>query len=302
MSAIREQIQLPPGHSFRLLHWRENLREVDLVLNPRESVRIEGEGTHWHYHPAIELTWFEAGSGTRFVGDRIQPFHAGDLVLLGGNLPHYWHLRGVSAGWSVQWCFPSTHAFWTFPEADALSGFFRSASRGIQFRGHTVNLLSSGLRELAGMTGLDRLGALLRLLARAAHTPAVDREFISANSFSLATESRHQTAMQAAIRFVLEHYRTPIRQRQLLSVTRMSKPTFSRQFKKHAGKTLNQLLQQVRLDAACCELLETDHAITDVALGNGFSQISAFNRMFRRANKCSPSEYRRRRASAGPGT
>jgi AraC-like DNA-binding protein len=74
----------------------------------------------------------------------------------------------------------------------------------------------------------------------------------------------------------------------------MSKPTFSRQFKKHCGKTLSDFVQQVRLDAACHELAETDHPIIDVALGNGFSQISFFNRVFRRAIQCSPSEYRAR--------
>jgi len=164
----------------------------------------------------------------------------------------------------------------------------------VQYTGRSAELLSAQLHQLVETEGLDRLGLLLRILAASAAAPTRDQCFISANSFSLASETRHQTAMQAAIRFVLIHFREEFRLQRILEETRMSKPTFSRQFKKHCGKTLSDFVQQVRLDAVCHELAETDHPIIDVALGNGFSQISFFNRVFRRAMKYSPSEYRAR--------
>jgi AraC-like DNA-binding protein len=294
-AGIKEQIQFPGGQSFRLLRWTENLREVEQVISPYRSLGVSGEGNHWHYHQALELTLFTAGEGTRFVGDQIQPFTRGDLVLLGENLPHYWHTRGPSSGLSVQWSFSSSHPFWGFPETGALAGFFKSAARGIQFRGHTAQALTVLLHQLTATMGLDRLGQLFRLLAVAATSPAQDQVMLSAHSFSLSTESRHQSAMQAAIRFLLAHYRHEIRLQQLLDVTRMSKPTFSRQFKKHSGKTLNEFLQQIRIDAACHELATTEQPIIDLAMGCGFSQISFFNRVFLRAFGCSPSRYRQRR-------
>ncbi len=294
MTFYREQIQIPAGHSFRVLRWRDNLQDVEQVISPLRSVRIGGVGTHWHYHQALELTLFTSGEGTRFVGDRIQPFHSGDLVLLGENLPHYWHTRGPSAGISVQWHFPPTHPFWVFPESEYLGAYFKAAARGIQYTGRTAEMLRVQLHQLAEAEGLDRLGLLLRILAASAAAPARDQCFISENSFSLSAETRHQTAMQAAIRYVLIHFREDIRLQRILEETRMSKPTFSRQFKKHCGKTFSEFVRQVRLDAVCHELAETDHAIIDVALGNGISHISFFNRMFRRTMKCSPSEYRAR--------
>lgn len=294
MTFYREQIQISTGHSFRVLRWENNLRDVEQVISPLRSVRIGGEGTHWHYHQALELTLFLSGEGTRFVGDRIQPFKSGDLVLLGENLPHYWHTRGPSSGISVQWHFPTTHPFWALPESEFLGTYFKAAARGVQYRGRSAETLSAQLLQMVETEGLDRLGLLFRILAASAGAPARDQSFISANSFSLSSETRHQTAMQAAIRFVLIHFREEFRLQQILDETRLSKPTFSRQFKIHCGKNLSDFVKQVRLDAVCHELAETDHAIIDVALGNGFSQISFFNRVFRQAMQCSPSEYRAR--------
>lgn len=301
MAVVQERIQLPEGQSFRLLHWHDNLREVDLIISPQRSVRIAGEGEHWHYHEALELTYFETGEGTRFIGDQIQRFECGDLVLLGENLPHYWHARGRSSGWSVQWHLPPTHHFWVFPETVELSNFFEGAARGIQIRGRTAEQLSAQFPQIAATQGLERLGLLFRLFSTAASAPRRDLAYVSKNSFSLSVESRHQAAMQAAIRFLLANFRMEIRLQEILAISRMSKPTFSRQFKKHSGKTMSEFLQQIRLDAACRDLAETDRPVIDVALGSGFSQISFFNRVFRRAFKCSPLDYRRQQRNNGAG-
>lgn len=293
MTVVRERIPLPSGQSFRLLHWCENLHDVELVLSPQRRVHISGEGEHWHYHEAYELTYFESGEGTRFVGDRIQQFQKGDLVLLGANLPHYWHTRGNSSGWSVQWNLPPTHHFWGLPETEELSRFFKSAARGVRFQGNAAQSISTLLPMLADTQGLDRFGLLLRILACATSAPAGEHDFISKNSFSLSAVSRHQSSMQAAIRFLLENYRNQMRLSEVLKVAGMSRSTFARQFKKHSGKTLSEFLQHIRLDAACRELARTDNHIVDVAFGNGFTQVSFFNRLFRRSLKHSPSEYRR---------
>ena len=294
MKGKREQIQLPSGHSLRVLRWANGVRDVEMVLGGGRSLPVQGEGEHWHYHEAMELTLFTDGEGTRFVGDQIAPFASGDLVLLGENLPHYWHSRGPSSGLSVQWGFPRGHPFWTFPESLTLAPLFKHALRGMHYKGGTSDKLRAGLKELAVTSSADRLGLLFRLLARMATAPQKDCETLSSRAFALDTGPVCQQAMAESVRYLLANFRDEIRLEDVLRLAKMSKATFSRQFKKHSGKTFCDFVSQIRLQAACRELIENNRSILEIALSSGFSQVSFFNRIFRRTCNCSPRQFRAR--------
>ena len=55
----------------------------------------------WHFHPELELTHIVKGRGTRFVGDNIEFFQDGDLILVGANLPHVWKNQNKESELSV---------------------------------------------------------------------------------------------------------------------------------------------------------------------------------------------------------
>jgi len=299
-----EQITPAAGRSFRVLHWSDNLREVESLLDANHAERITGKGAHWHYHVEMELTTFTTGAGVFFAGDHIGPFDAGEVVLLGENLPHHWHMRGPSAGFSVQWNFPPEHPLWAFPETRPLADLFKRAGHGIRYGGRTANAVTAGLRDIArATTGLDRLGLLLRLLSRTAGAPAAEQTLLSRRSFSLPADSMHQEAIKEALRYLLANFRNVIRLDEVLRLTQMSKATFSLQFKKYSGKTFSEAVSQLRLQSACRELIETDRPVLAIALSCGFTEISFFNRVFRRMLRCSPSEYRirERRRQKRPG-
>lgn len=43
------------------------------------------------FHPDIEILLVIKGTGTRFVGDSVEHFGPGDLVMIGQNVPHVWY-------------------------------------------------------------------------------------------------------------------------------------------------------------------------------------------------------------------
>ena len=44
----------------------------------------------WHFHSEYELLLITSGHGNRVIGDNSKNFKEGDLVLVGGNIPHAW--------------------------------------------------------------------------------------------------------------------------------------------------------------------------------------------------------------------
>ena len=289
---------MPVGQSFRLLRWDRNVRDVSVVLGDGRMEAMRGEGTRWHSHVEMELTCFLSGQGTRFVGDHIGGFGPGDVVLLGALLPHHWHARGESSGISVQWHFPPGHPFWAFPETQPLEKLFTMAARGMRFSGRTAADAAGRLSRLAGAAGATRLGLLMELLGALAAAPAGECRQLSARAFDLAPDSGHHEAVARAIRHLIAHHREPVRLADLLRVTGLSRPTFARQFRKHAGRSFSEFLNRLRLQSVIRELADPRRSITEAALACGFSQISFFNRAFRRQFGCSPSIHRQRSARA----
>lgn len=299
MPSQREEIQFGVSSSIRLLRWNRTVHDVEVVLGPGRASPLEGHGDHWHYHRAMELTLVQRGAGTRFVADHIELFEAGDLVLIGPNVPHYWHQRGVSSGLSIQWDFPLEHGIWTLPESAALRTLCEHARRGLHIRHRTAEITRRLIEEMPGLTKLARLACFLQILDGLGRATPADVHPLSSRSFSLAGSASQQEAVSQAVSYILAHYRNPMTLPELLRLTSMSRATFARQFRRHAGKSFSAFLNQVRLQAVCRSLRESSDLVGNIALDHGFNQLSFFNRLFRREFGMSPSDYRRGRKPHG---
>jgi AraC-like DNA-binding protein/mannose-6-phosphate isomerase-like protein (cupin superfamily) len=292
VAKTRENIQLMRGQAFRLLRWRHDISKVEELLGPGQAIAVQGRGDHWHYHPQTELTLVQQGEGTRFIADNIELFESADLVLIGSNVPHYWHLRGGSAGLAIQWYFPLQHGIWDFDESASLGAVEESARKGLHLSGATaarVRRLMEGMHELSG---LPRLASLLTIFSTLADAPGKDARPLSARSFSMSGTNEHQEAIRLAVSYIIAHFRRTVQLPELLELTGMSRATFSRQFQLHAGRSFSTFLNQVRLQAVCRALRDSSEPITTIALDNGFNQLSFFNRLFRREFGVNPSTYR----------
>jgi AraC-like DNA-binding protein len=299
MPSSREDIRLGAGQTFRLLRWERSVSRVEEVLAPGRVAPMRGHGDHWHYHSEMELTLIQRGAGTRFVADQIELFESGDLVLIGSNVPHYWHLRGVSSGLSLQWDFPLEHGIWGFGETAPLRALAEHARRGLHIRGAAVATIRQRMEALAGCTGLARLAVFLQVLAGLADASARDVRPLAAQPFSLSGTLDQQEAMRRAVSYIIAQYREPVRLPELLELTGMSRATFARQFPRHAGKSFSTFVNQVRLQAVCRALRDTAEPVSAIAFNHGFNQLSFFNRLFLREFGLSPTAYRVARITKG---
>jgi AraC-like DNA-binding protein len=79
----------------------------------------------------------------------------------------------------------------------------------------------------------------------------------------------------------------------------LSVRTFQRRLAEH-GLVFKQVVDEVRHELALRYLGDPEATLTDVALRLGYSELSAFDRAFRRWTGCSPLEHRRRARAVGP--
>lgn len=78
----------------------------------------------------------------------------------------------------------------------------------------------------------------------------------------------------------------------IAAVAGFSKYHFSRLFKQFTGVSCYEYLTQKRLIHAETLLMQPDIPITEVAMHSGFGSLSTFNRIFKAAKHCTPSEYK----------
>ena len=80
---------------------------------------------------------------------------------------------------------------------------------------------------------------------------------------------------------------------QIASLSGLSKFHFTRLFKSQTGLSPMQYYNRLKIDFVKDHLLHTDKAITDIACEMGYSDISTFEKSFKKLCHLSPSQYRR---------
>jgi AraC-like DNA-binding protein len=250
----------------------------------------------YHYHPEMELTWIVHSSGHRFVGDHIEPFNAGDLVLLGSNLPHVWlnHPGCARAETVVVQFLPEFlgHGFFDLPEMSIVRRLFNRAARGVCFSPAARKKVSHSLSQIAAEAGPRRLTHLLEILAtlggdRSARVLCSPRY---APQHDLETEAR----INAVYRHLVANFRETIFQSKIAASVGLSPAAFSRFFRHATGRGFTETLNDIRLGHACELLRETGQTVAEACYASGFENLANFNRQFRRRHGLSPTEWRMR--------
>jgi AraC-like DNA-binding protein len=258
-----------------------------------------GWGFNWHFHPEHELTLILRGSGQRFVGDDIADFHAGDLVLLGANLPHTWYSRRPVRNPPHEAIVVQFMAdflgdgFFDRPETGGIGRLLRRSGQGIQFRGRVAEVASARLARVRKLRPLERVTELLAILDMLTRCRSV--RVLSSARFKPPQRPREQRRIHRTLQFVHENIaRADLSLREAAERARLSPSAFSRFFRRASGKGFSRYVNELRIGRACELLAETDRNIAIIALDCGFENLSNFNRRFKQLRDLRPREYRRR--------
>ncbi|MGH7939679.1 MAG: helix-turn-helix domain-containing protein [Limisphaerales bacterium] len=266
-----------------------------------EVVRGKSYNAAWHFHPEYQITLVIKSCGYRLVGDNITPLHAGDLVLVGSNLPHVWQQKKLAradpthAVHAVIVRFLETFAgtdFLEIPEMKPVRRLLQRSGRGLHVTGATRHAVAERMRRLPEVTGLERISGLLSILYVLARSN--DLKPVASAGFVPVLNGSDQDRMQRVCNYIHRRLEEPIERASVAREAHLSEGAFSRFFKLRTGKTLPGYINELRVGRACRLLVEEEMKIIEIALECGFANLANFNRRFRQITGLTPRNYRGR--------
>lgn len=253
--------------------------------------------TDFHFHQECQLVWVKSGRGTRVIGNSIEQFEEGDLTFVGANVPHVWYSEATK-GDEARSC---SLALFIHPETvlrqlsglvdtQPLAYFFSQAERGFSVSGPTRERLCATLTRMRTEMGLALLRSFIEVMDELLQT--TDRHWLNDAMVPAAYASRGQQRIVRLMQYIRENFRKEISVESAASVAGLQLHAFCRYFKALTHRTFSDFLNEMRVGHACQLLQQSDLPITQVAYECGYTNISYFNRSFRRIKNATPKAYR----------
>ncbi len=250
-----------------------------------------------HVHAEYELNFIENGAGAkRVVGDSIENIENLELALItGSNLEHGW-LNNKCESEEIKEITIQFHEdllnehLLQKNQFRSVREMFERASYGVVFPKEAIIKIKDRLYSLASEAeGAHSVLKLLGILYDLSLSPM--RE-LSSRSFNSHEQNFDSRRIERAYNFMLENYNKEVRLTDVANLVGMTDVAFSRFIKQRTGRNFIDSLNDIRLGHATRMLVDTTHSVAEISLICGFSNLSNFNRIFKKKKGCTPREFR----------
>ncbi len=251
----------------------------------------------WHFHPELELTHIVKGRGTRFVGDNIEFFQDGDLILVGANLPHVWKNQNKESELSIARVVQFLPNFMgedilKLVEFKNIQKLLIKSSFGLKIEGEVKVLILGFLNKLFKTEDpLERIILIIKMLDCLGTSDETIP--ISKSLFLVELDKQNKDRLNRVIDYTITNFASKIMLEDVASISNMSVSNFCKFFKVRVKKTYVQYLTEVRIGMSCKMLIENQLSINRIAYDSGFVNISNFNRAFKLNKNMTPFSYRK---------
>ena len=258
--------------------------------------------SQWHFHPEIELMCIHHGVGTQFIGDNVKRFEAGDIILIGSNLPHFWRYDEDSISkqddilYSTAIHFKESlwgEGFMDFPENTLLKNVIAKAQRGLLISGKTRDLVYAIVEKLKVAEGTFRLIHLLECLATIAVAKTQEITPLSSLSFESQSSAYEQERINAIYEFSFNNFKEKIPLEVISAEVGLIPTSFCRYFKAKTGKSFTEFIVELRIGNACKLLQQNRLNIKQICYDSGFKNFSSFHKHFKAITGLTPQNYQR---------
>ncbi|GAL82359.1 transcriptional regulator [Algibacter lectus] len=254
----------------------------------------------WHYHSQFELLYVtKSTGGIRFVGDSVAPFYPGELVLVGGYLPHLWRndpeyykdnnelrVKTIVIKFLKNFIGEDTFKNSAFSEINDLLDISKF---GVSFGRSVSKKLHNELMEIPHLSPGEQSIKLLDVLYRLAKVE--DKTLLSTSDMRQYTLDKPDR-LDNVIRYISDNYAREISLTEISDIACMTTNSFCRFFKKMTNKSFTEFLNEVRIRNASRLLVQENLPISEICYAVGYKSIPNFNKQFKLIINCTPKEYR----------
>lgn len=254
----------------------------------------------WHSHREYQLFVVLEGAGTRFIGNTVKSFAAGDMTFLGPGVPHLWR---SDAAYFKKSSRLRTHGLVIYfresfigdlldkEEMQQIRALFKKAARGIEYPPSMANGIADSIRQLIRTHGTGSLIGLLQILDTL--SVARDLHLLHNETYSYKLNESETQRINTVYNYAAQHFQNSITLEEVAKLLNMTPTSFSRYFKMKTSKSFSDFLSELRIRHACKLLVEDDRkSISQISNVSGFNTLSNFNRQFKVFMQMTPREYR----------
>lgn len=271
------------------------------IPKPKNDFLIIQEDKQWvfydklHQHQEVQLSYIVSGTGTLIVGDTVNRFTEGDVIVLGTNLPHVFQsdIPATKSSYMLSVFFNETifwEKFFEIEEIKNLRSFFNRSNSGFKVL-HPTKALRETFAKILNTSKLERFALFFELLQKLHSSRKEELSTFQINKRFSDVEGKR---MGVIFDYIIQNFQQEITLEQIAKEASLTKTAFCRFFKTRTNKTFYQFLIELRLEHACRLLRqESKELITDIAFQSGFTSVSNFNRYFKKVKGMSPLEYRK---------
>ena len=285
-------------------------RYIDAGVSEQHLLYIKQVNTPYldkpyHFHPNCELVYIEEGSGKRIVGDNVDNFSEGDLVLMGPDLPHIWMNDGTFYKGNNMVCSKALVIYFSPKLLDSLlipedlqsfRALVNNAKRGIVAKGMTKVSIRNKIELIRKEHGLSQLTIFLSILDEIIQSREL--RYLSSEKFVNLYNEKDAGRINEVYRYLMQNFNHDISLDEIASIANMAPTAFCRFFKEHTGKTFTRFLNEIRIQHACDLLIRFDKTITEICYECGYNNMTNFNKFFKGIINKTPSLFKKQFANA----
>lgn len=274
-----------------------------IAKNTEEAFRVQVDNmphlyNHLHQHPEIQLTVIKESNGTLIAGDYVGPFHSGDVFVIGGNQPHVFRnderfFKKRSKAIAITIFFDETTLgknFWQLEEMKPLQQFLKNSAGGFRITGKKKRLLAEKLYSIVNAEGIDKLIIFLEILKALGNRK--EMQSLAKPIIQRSIKSYDGNRLNKVIEFTFKEFHRTITLSEVSTLANLTPEAFCKYFKTRTRKTYINFLNEIRINHAC-RLLTEDKNISGICYDCGFTNLSNFNRIFKKIKQVSPGEWRK---------